>query len=68
MNKMKWVCVPDTGNTGTINCPMWTIETNIVPSQRTRDVIAGRQIWGDDDHDEKDAIDVCVGGDRNGWH
>ncbi|NQV33057.1 MAG: hypothetical protein HQ515_10200 [Phycisphaeraceae bacterium] len=66
MNKTQWDCVPENRKIGTINCPLWMIENNIVPVPRAKDVIAGRQSWGDDD--EKDAIGMCDVGDRNGWH
>ena len=68
MNKTQWDCVPEKEKTGTINCPVWMIESNIVPFARAKDVIAGRRLWGDDKDDEKDAICMCDVGDRNGWH
>ena len=65
MSTVQWVCVPEIRKMGTVNCPEWMIEANIEPFQRSRDVIAGRQVWGDDD--EKDESDVCDRSDRIGW-
>ena len=66
MKRMQKVGVPDERKMGTINCPMWAIEANIEPFQRAPDVIAGRQVWGDDD--EKDESSMCDRSDRMGWH
>lgn len=61
MTSMQWVYVPGTGNVGKINCPTWMVEANIVPFQRAKDVIAGRQSWGV--NDEKNAMCMCDVGD-----